>query len=187
MFTIPLNTESAKSNSRVRAACKRVRRGLGLVEAMISLSIAAMLLTAAGAAFNASSKAIEENDKVFRAAQAARVSMNRMLSQCRRGTVLTNSTSSSLNFNTDQMQEVSYKFNSALNQLQFVTNGDLTDPDYVLARNVSSCTFQYTYGTNPALPTEQCVSRVAITINVTCGANTITLTGSAAPRAMLSF
>jgi len=63
------------------------RRGLGLAEAMISLSIAAMLLTAAGAAFNASSMAIEENEKFFRVSQAARISMSRMLTQCRRGTV----------------------------------------------------------------------------------------------------
>jgi hypothetical protein len=92
-----------------------------------------------------------------------------------------------LNFNTDKMQEVSYSYNSGTKELQYVTNADLTDPDYVLARNVTSCTFQYSYGTNPAIPTEQCISRVAITINVQVGNNTVTLTGSAAPRAMLSF
>ena len=153
---------------------------------MISVTIAALLLTAAGSAFTASSQAIEENQRLFQAAQAARVSMNRMLSQCRRGTVLTTSTSTSLNFNTDTMLEVSYVYDAASDELRFVTNADTTDPDYVLARNVTACSFQYDPGTNPQTG-EPCVARMAITITVTVGKNSVTLCGSAAPRAMLTF
>jgi len=162
------------------------RRGLGLAEAMISLSIAAMLLTAAGAAFNASSMAIEENEKFFRVSQAARISMSRMLTQCRRGTVLTTSSSTSLNFNTHDMKEISYVYDATNKQLLYVTNSNLTDPDYVLARDVSACSFQYVPGTNPATG-QPCVARMAITLTITKGSNSLTLTGSAAPRAMLSF
>ncbi len=169
-----------------RIGQRTARRGLGLAEAIISLAIAAMLLAAAGAAFNGTSNAIEENEKVFRAAQAARVSVNRMLSQCRRGTVLTTSTSSSLNFNTDTMLEVSYIYDAASDEIRFVTNADLTDPDYVLARNVTACSFQYVTGTNPQTG-QPCIARMAITITVTLGSNSVTLCGSAAPRAMLTF
>jgi hypothetical protein len=153
---------------------------------MISLAVAAMLLSAVGVAFHASASAISINDELSRASQAARVSMNRMLTQCRKGTVLTNSTSTSLNFNTDKMQEVSYSYDSTNKQLLYVTNYDLTDPDYVLARNVAACSFSYVSGTNPATGAP-CISRVAITITVTINENAVTLTGSAAPRAMISF
>src|SRR5205085_1077278 len=60
------------------------RKGLSLAEVMISLAISAMLLTAVAAAFTASSEAIEQNDEFFRASQAARVSMNQILTECRR-------------------------------------------------------------------------------------------------------
>ncbi len=163
-----------------------MRTGLGLVEGMISLAIVAMLLTAAGAAFCSSGQAIEVNDEFFRASQAARVSINRMLTQCRKGTVLTTSTSDSLNFNTDLMQDVSYAYDSTNDQLLFVTNDVTTDPDYVLARNVTACTFSYVHGTNPATNAD-CIARVAISITVTVGNNSITLCGSAAPRAMIAF
>src|SRR5689334_6374853 len=102
------------------------RSGLGLVEAMIALAIAAMLLTGVGVAFRACGEAISINDQLFRATQAARISMNRMLTQCRKGTVLTTSTSSSLNFNTDKMEAVSYAFDSTNSQLLYITNADLT-------------------------------------------------------------
>jgi hypothetical protein len=166
--------------------CSHGRKGLGLVEAMIALAIAALLLTGAGVAFHASAAAIEINDEVFRASQAARISMNRMLTQCRKGTVLTTSTSSSLKFNTDLMQDVSYTYDSTNHQLLYVTDYDVTDPDYVLARNVGACSFQYVSGTNPATGAP-CVARVAVTITVTVGNNSVTLTGSAAPRAMISY
>ncbi|HEX8521866.1 MAG TPA: prepilin-type N-terminal cleavage/methylation domain-containing protein [Tepidisphaeraceae bacterium] len=165
---------------------QRLRRGLGLVEAMIALAIAAMLLSAVGVAFTASSAAITINDELSRATQAARVSMERMLTQCRKGTVQTTSTGTSLNFNTEKMQEVSYAYDSANQRLLYVTNYDTTDADYVLARNVTACTFSYVTGTNPATG-KTCIARVAITITVTISENSVTLTGSAAPRAMISF
>ena len=59
-------------------------RGLGIVEMVISLAIAAMLLTAVAAAFTASAAAVEVNDDFFRATQAARVSMNQILTDLRR-------------------------------------------------------------------------------------------------------
>jgi type II secretory pathway pseudopilin PulG len=172
--------------STAKSRFARLRTGLGLVEAMIALAIAAMLLSAVGVAFNASASAIEINDQLFRASQAARVSMNRILTQCRKGTVLTNSTSSSLNFNTDKMQEVSFSYDGTNKQLLYVTNADTTDPDYVLARNVSACSFLYVHGTNPTTGSD-CIARVAMTITVTIGNNTVTLTGSAAPRAMVNY
>ncbi len=64
-----------------RRFIKKSRKGLSLAEVMISLAISAMLLTAVAAAFTASSEAIEQNDQFFRASQAARVSMNQILTE----------------------------------------------------------------------------------------------------------
>jgi Tfp pilus assembly protein PilW len=57
-----------------RPARRRRRLGLSLVEVMISTAISATLLLAAGGAFVASTKAIENNDRFFTASQAARPS-----------------------------------------------------------------------------------------------------------------
>jgi prepilin-type N-terminal cleavage/methylation domain-containing protein len=67
-----------------RTAGRGARRGLSLVEVMISLAITSMLLTAIAAAFHSSTQVITENDQFFRATQAARVALNQILSEVRR-------------------------------------------------------------------------------------------------------
>ena len=62
------------------------RRGITLIEAMISLAISTSLLTAVGAAFCSSSKAITVNDEFYRATQAARVTVNQIMTEVRRCT-----------------------------------------------------------------------------------------------------
>ena len=161
------------------------RRGLGLVECMISLAIAAMLLTAVAAAFKTSAEAISLNDQFFRATQAGRVSLNRILTQVRRGSVDTHSTSSNLHLITDTGQDLSYTYDSANKQLKLVTNSDTTDPDYVLARNVSQLSFGIQTGTDYA--GHVCVSRVSLLITVTIGNNSVVLSGTGAPRRNLSY
>src|SRR5215218_4356873 len=60
------------------------RRGLSIVEVMISLTICSFLLVAVAAAYNASASAVEMNDRFFRATQAGRVTMNQLLTEIRR-------------------------------------------------------------------------------------------------------
>jgi len=163
----------------------RCRKGLGLVEALISLSIAATLLTAVAAAFRASGDAIDMNDDFFRATQAARVSLARMVTQVRRGTPATDTSSSSLHLLTDTGQDVSYTYDSSTQQLNLLTNGNTTATNYVLAHNVSTCTFSTTTGTDSSGAT--CVAKVNIVIAVTVGNNQILLSGSAAPRRSIAY
>src|SRR5206468_3507358 len=96
------------------------RAGLGMVEALVALAICAALLTAVAAAFRASADAVQQNDQFFRATQAARVALSRMLTQVRRGTPATNSTSSNLHLLTDTGQDVSYHYDSSTHQLSLV-------------------------------------------------------------------
>ena len=66
-----------KANAFLRKSPRR--RGMSIVEVLISLAIVAMLLTAVAAAFSSSAQIIETNDQFFRASQAARVSLTRMM------------------------------------------------------------------------------------------------------------
>ena len=153
---------------------RRTKRGLSLIEVMISLAIMAILLTAVASSFMASSSVIEMNDKFFRATQAGRVSVNQILStlrQCK--TVDVDSHSLDVTTATDSR---SYIFDST-NQLLTMTmsdgmGGTLTQ---TLAHNVKDVTFSTDNHT------------VSMLITVEVGNNAITLSGSAMPRRSVAY
>jgi prepilin-type N-terminal cleavage/methylation domain-containing protein len=167
------------------------RRGLSLVEIMVALAITATLLTAAAVAFNASSAIVTANDEFFRATQAARVSMHQILTQVRRGSVNTawNATTLRLitaaNDDGSGEDDITYSFVSADKKLKLITNDVLTDPDYVLASNVSDLKFGVEIGED--YTKAPCVVRVTVSITVRVGDNVVTLSGSAAPRRNLVY
>lgn len=167
------------------------RRGLSLIEVMFSLTIAAALLTAAAVAFNASSDVIQANDEFARATQAARVSLHQILTHVRRGSVNTTWDQHDLRLTTEMEDDgsggddVTYTYVPTTKKLVLVTNGNLSDPDYVLASNVSDLKFTVENGQD--YTHAQCVARVNVIVTVTVGHNTITLSGSAAPRRNLVY
>ena len=167
------------------------RRGLSLVEVMFSLTITAALLTAAAVAFNASSDVIQSNDQFSRATQGARVSLHQILTQVRRGSVNTNWTPTALRMVTARNDDgtgeddVTYFYDATAKQLKLITNDSTSDPDYVLANNVTAMQFAAEIGQDHTLA--PCVVRVTVYITVTVGGNTITLSGSAAPRRNLVY
>ena len=166
-------------------------RALSLVEVMFSLTITAALLTAAAVAFNASSDVVQANDQFSRATQGARISLHQILTHVRRGSVNTTWDPNTLRLITERNDDgsgeddVTYKYLPATKQLMLVTNDDLTDPDYVLASNVSAMQFAAEIGQDHTLA--PCVIRVTVYITVTVGGNSVTLSGSAAPRRNLVY
>ena len=170
------------------------RRGLGLAEAMISLTIAATLLTAVSAAFNASSQAMKVNDDFFRSTQAARVSLARILTQVRTGAVDEASTANNLHLITNSGQDLTYMLvaesDPAKGPMRLVMVNNTTGQTYDLARNVTTA-----IGTNSPFAIELgqdynnavCVSRVSMGIAVKVGSNEVRLSGSAAPRRNLTY
>jgi hypothetical protein len=114
-----------------------------------------------------------------------------MTTQARRGSVLETSTAQRLDVITARNDDgsgedsLSYKFDAANKQLVLVTNDVLTDPDYVLAQNVTGLTFDYKVekDSQPG----RLHHPVSISIAVKVGDNTVTLTGSAAPRRHLIY
>jgi len=156
------------------------RAGLGIAEACISLAICATLLTAVAAAFRAAGDAVQENDEFFTATQSARVALNRMLTQVRRGTPGNDSTSSNLHLLTDTGMDVNYHYDPVTYQLSLVTSTST-----ILVHDAQQCTFSYTLGTDAA--GNSCVAKVTVTIGVAINNNSILLTGSACPRRSLTF
>ena len=155
---------------------KKSRQGLSLAEVMISLAISAMLLTAVAAAFSASSEAIEQNDTFFRASQAARVSMNQILTEVRRANPVdaVNSKANDLAMVGHDGNPRDYIYDAASKKLKLDTHTP-GKPQYTLASNCTNATFTYDIVSGQ-------VMRVSVTIIVQVDRNTIRLTGSAAPR-----
>jgi len=172
---------SARSTIRSR---RPFRHALSLVEVLISLSIASMLLTACAAAFSASAQAIETNDQFFRATQAARVSMGRILADARRGTVDDNSTATALRLVVGT-QDRTYEFLPAENRLVMITNDGINDAPYTLASNVADVQFGTDVQTD--VNGTQYVARAIVNIAVKVGKNEVRLSGSAAPRKYLTY
>jgi len=156
----------SRTNGRI------LRRGLSLVECLISLAITASLLTAVAAAFHASTSAIEQNDQFYRASQAARVSLNQILTQVRRcqsGVVDTDS----LEVMTDAGEKRTYALNGTDLTMTFTPAGSLVPAK--MASNVKSLTFS-TDGKS-----------VTMVITVSVGKNTVTMCGSAFPRRLIVY
>lgn len=162
---------------RAANVMKRARirnKGLGLVELIVSLAIAAMLLTAVGAAYAATTSAIEMNDQFFRASQGARVSIGQIMAEVRRcqsGVV----DDPSLEMTTQLGQKRLYTYDPDNKRITMTLPDEVEAPTYVLARNVDAAVF-YTDG-----------ATIAMRVTVKIGTNQVTLSGSAMPRRTVSF
>jgi type II secretory pathway pseudopilin PulG len=142
---------------------------MGLVELLISLAISALLLTGVAAAFVASSAAVRANDEFSRAAQAARVSVNQIMSlarQCQSGVV----TPSSLQLKLLDGTTRSYGVNKLSRELQ-VNFESMVPPElHALAHNVEDVAFSTDGAT------------ISMVVTVRVGNQVLTLNGSALPR-----
>jgi prepilin-type N-terminal cleavage/methylation domain-containing protein len=172
------------AKNKVFRSAVRVRRGLSLVEVMISLAISAMLLTAVAAAFTASSDAIQVNDEFFRASQAARVSMNQILTEVRRAQHVDPPTAGGTRMfmqcwdhTPTKPSHRTYAYDAANRKLMLITENDATDPDYTMASNCTTARFDADLDATGVK-----VLRLSVTIVVQVGQNQIRLTGSASPR-----
>jgi prepilin-type N-terminal cleavage/methylation domain-containing protein len=151
-----------------------VRRGLSLIEVMISLAISATLLTAVAMAFNASAAAVEMNDQMFRATQAARVSVNQIMTEARRcqsGAI----TGNSLNLTLASGETRTYSYDSVNKRLIATMTALPVVESHPMARNVSDVQFMTDGKT------------ISMLISVTVGKNTVVLNGSAMPRRAVTY
>lgn len=157
------------------------RRGLSLVEALISVGIAATLLTATAAAFVASSQAVSNNERTFRASRAARVSINHLTSEIRRASAVQLVDSNTLEVITPDLAIRRYQYNPTARELKVFTLDIPDDPDYVLAREVSSLVFAVDQAPDPDTNVMR-VTRATVDLTVAAGDAVVRLSGAAAPR-----
>lgn len=165
----------------------RYRTGFGLVEAMMSLTISAMLLTAISAAFSASAGAIRNNDRFFQATQTARVGLHHLLSEIRTGSVDEAWDAHEITLITGSAtpEERIYRYLPDQDQLVMILSADTTAHPYVLARDVTDMSFSVDMGTD--YNNAPCVARVNVSLTVKVGNNEIRLSGAAAPRRNLVY
>ena len=169
------------------------RRGMTLVELLISLAISPALLVALAAAFHASSSTVESNDSYFRCTQTARVMLEQIVTELRRAdAVKVSPTYASIEVIRPAEQlspnEIyrQYSYDGPGNRvtLQIFFADKTSSPVYELATHISACTFgpadTEMDSTNAPVP-------VRIPINITCtaGGHSVTLTGAATPRRSL--
>lgn len=154
---------------------RRVQRtGLSLVEVLLAVAITAALLTAAAAAFMATSSAIEHNERFFRAAQGARVGVNRIMADVRRceaGVV----DPDSLELTLPDGEKRLYLYDSVNKRLTLTFPDAATPTAHVLARNVTSAEFR----------TDD--KAVSLVLNIEYGSNKVSLSGSATPRRLVAY
>ncbi len=158
----------------VRQSSVLRRKGLGLIELIVSLTISAMLLTAVGAAYSVSTSAIEMNDQFFRASQTARVCINQIMSEIRRcqSAVVDDP---SLEMTTQSGVKRLYTYDSATSELRLSLPDEDATKHFVLARNVSSCVFETDGDT------------IVMKVTIRVGSNNVMLIGSGMPRRAVTF
>jgi len=160
--------------------------GFTVVECLLVLAISAMLLTAIGAAFNASLTNYQENEQMFRAVNNARQALARMTSEIRTA----NGVDASQPANrcvflsaTDPNQIITYEFRGPTdsndpNTLQLMIGGN----EYLLCDNVTAATFTKTPASNG---TDS--KSVQISLTVQAGQVEKTLAAAAVVRRDLEF
>jgi type II secretory pathway pseudopilin PulG len=156
---------------------------MGLVEMLIALAITSALLTAVAVATAASARIVTETDAFTRAAQTARVTLNLILADCRRGQPDPHSiTNHELRVLTAENIDRTYTYDEAKRQIIVVNNDVPGDTGRPVTNNVAGVTFTATSDGSPLA-----TRRVTVNLTVEVGRNTIHLTGSAAPRQNASY
>lgn len=178
---------------RVALSSVSARRGLSLIEVMISLAICSSLLVAVAAAFSASSSAIDINDRFFRASQAGRIAMGQMLAavrRCQDSEVGDSYDGHSASISADKLQYQAvngkfyhYAYDATAQTLTFTD--EAAGQTYTLAHNVqrlgTASIFTADMEQDPATKVMHPV-RITVGFAVKIGNDTVPLSGSAVPR-----
>src|SRR5690606_1458620 len=117
------------------------------VEIMITVAICGALMTAVATAFQATTQAVEQNQRFFRASQTARVCLTQILAEtrrCRSGVV----DETSFEMVTSLGETRTYAYDAENQQMTMMIHTiEPIDPVYVVARNVTAARFDTSNGT----------------------------------------
>lgn len=162
----------------------RGRNGICLVEMLLALAITAVLLLAVGMAFDASFSNYAENQQIVDAQQGARLLMHRIMTQARRSSYL-NVTSSGrriqIEMPDDNYQHI-YVYVESERTVQ-LSRMNLDTLEVEALGEVANVT-QFT------IPSAQWTAnpdRLTLSMTLTHGQNSTTLSTSAVPRSTIAF
>ena len=167
------------------SSSRRLRRGLSLVEVMISTAIASTLLVATGMAWVASTNAVEINDRTARGLQSGSTAILQVTSAVRRCQAA-QVYSDHVDLVTFDGHNYTYQYSASAQQLQFVNRDVTPNVMHPMASNVTACTFGCDTAPNP-LTQVLCVVHVSINMTINIGNCPFTLCGSAAPRVNINY
>ncbi|MCD4831791.1 MAG: type II secretion system GspH family protein [Anaerohalosphaeraceae bacterium] len=146
----------------------RSSAGFTLVELMLSITIAAFLLTAVAFALRASSDNYQANRDISRTINTAMQALSRITTELRTANAVEISEpNSQCSFQTSQGQNITYLFDSSQQKLYLVTNDDTTDDDYILCENVTQAEFTRETAFDDSMT--EYVQSVQISISITIG------------------
>lgn len=121
------------------------RTGFTIVEMLLALMIAAMLMTALAAAFNASMVSYKINEDAFKVTNAIRQALTRITMELRTANaVAVSEPAYQCSIITADNSDVTYKYDDTDNTLYLITNDSISDDDYILATGVTAMTFTRT-------------------------------------------
>ena len=152
----------------------RNAKGFTMFELLLGLVITAMLFTALAVVFDASAKNFTQNEKIYTSTNMARQALVRITNQLRTAKAVSSSEANSqCSIITSEGQDVTYLYDSDNKQLLLITNGDETDQDYVLCRNVANMSFNRRLDLNSQ--GLECVKDVRVAITIEAGEYTKSL------------
>jgi Tfp pilus assembly protein PilW len=160
------------------------RRGLSIVELMLSLAVSGMLLTAVAAGAWAAVGATQGNDQFVRASHVSRVCMDQMTTQLRRCDSCQVAASDRVEIITDTGHDWTYQYFPSTLQLKLIQNDVSGKPSYVLANNVTAATFTADTVVDPVTSLTKVV-RVSIVMSTQVGKTVVTVNDTVAPRRAL--
>lgn len=179
--------------TRPRFVSPRRSAGLSISEVLVSLAITASLLTAVAAAFHASGKIVDDNDRFSRAAQSGRVAINQMLTEVRRCDAVNVTPTEIQIIRPDATRPADekirhYRYDPATRRLllYFTRADDSLSPEYPLASEILAAA-PFTRDVGKDANNTDCVTRVAINFGVEVGQSSIQVSGAAAPRRSLTY
>jgi hypothetical protein len=153
-------------------------------------------MVAVAAAYNASSDAVQINERFFRAVQSARVATNRLVAAARTADAcqvgadsaqkLGSVSDSTLKVITPEGTFVTYAY-SATDRTLTLTRSDIAGaPVYVVARDVSNAVFTADIEKHPQTGLLR-TTRVTLELTVNVQGQQLRLSGSAVPRRTMSY